>query len=114
MKQNDELSQIFYALSDPTRRSILNRLSAKGEMNVLELASPYKMSLPAISKHLKVLEKSKLIQRSHEAQWRPCQLEAKTLEKADNWISEFRKHWEEKFDRLDEYLKTIQNNKEKK
>ncbi|PJB53326.1 MAG: transcriptional regulator [Bdellovibrio sp. CG_4_9_14_3_um_filter_39_7] len=107
MVTTDSLSLIFSALSDPTRRSILGRL-AHGELSVTELAGPYEMSLPAITKHLKVLEKAKLITRGKEAQWRPCQLEAKSLKKADDWISTYRSHWEESFDRLDEYLKTIQ------
>lgn len=108
MVNSDSLSLIFSALSDPTRRGMLERLS-KGELSVTELGSHYKMSLPAITKHLKVLEKAKLISRGKEAQWRPCQLEAKTLKKADDWLSVYRNHWEESFDRLDDYLKTIQN-----
>jgi len=108
MNSTDSLSLIFSALSDPTRRSILNRLS-KGDLSVTDIAQPYEMSLPAITKHLKVLEKAKLITRGKEAQWRPCQLEAQSLKKADDWISAYRSHWEESFDRLDEYLKTIQN-----
>ncbi len=109
MSAQDSLSLVFSALSDPTRRSILNRLS-KGHLSVTELADPYKnkMSLPAITKHLKVLEKAGLISRRKDAQWRPCQLEAKTLREADDWISYYRTYWEESFDRLDEYLKTIQ------
>lgn len=108
MTGTDSLSLIFSALSDPTRRSILSRLS-QGELSVTDIAQPYEMSLPAITKHLKVLEKAKLITRGKEAQWRPCQLEAKSLKKADDWISAYRSHWEESFDRLDEYLKTIQS-----
>lgn len=107
MNVSDSLSLVFSALSDPTRRSILSRLS-KGHLSVLEIASPYEMSVPAITKHLKVLEKAGLISRSKEAQWRPCQLEAKALKEADDWMSFYRKHWEESFDRLDDYLKEIQ------
>ncbi len=107
MTSADTLSTIFAALSDPTRRSILGRL-ATGELGVTELAAPYAMSLPAITKHLKVLEKAGLIRRGRSAQWRPCQLEAKALKPADDWISAYRKHWEETFDRLDEYLLEIQ------
>jgi DNA-binding transcriptional ArsR family regulator len=110
MGQNDSLSLIFSALSDPTRRSILGRL-AKGDLSVTELAEPYEMSLPAITKHLKVLEKANLISRGKEAQWRPCQLEAQNLKVADDWISAYRRHWEESFDRLDDYLKEIQSSK---
>lgn len=107
MASIDPLSQIFSALGDPTRRSILGRL-ATAELTVSELAEPYDMSLPAITKHLKVLEKANLISRGKEAQWRPCRLEAKNLKKADDWISTYRRHWEESFDRLDDYLKTLQ------
>ena len=84
---------------------------AKREMTVSELAAPYKMSLPAITKHLKVLERANLISRGKKAQWRPCQLEAKELKKADDWLSTYRQYWEESFDRLDIYLETIKNKK---
>ncbi len=107
MTSNDALSQIFSALGDPTRRSILSRL-AESELTVSELAEPYDMSLPAITKHLKVLENAKLISRGKSAQWRPCKLEAQNLKKADEWISAYRKFWDESFDRLDEYLKQLQ------
>ena len=108
----DALSKVFAALADPTRRSILARLS-EGEASVQELAKPFDMSLPAISKHLKVLEKSGLIERRREAQWRHCRLEAKPLEEAVDWMEKYHKLWEERLDRLDEYLREIQK-KEKK
>lgn len=107
MASLDPLSQVFSALSDPTRRSILGRL-ANAELTVLELAEPYDMSLPAITKHLKVLENAKLISRGKTAQYRPCKLEAEPLKKADDWISTYRRFWEESFDRLDDYLQTLQ------
>jgi DNA-binding transcriptional ArsR family regulator len=104
----DELSTIFAALADPTRRAILERL-AQGEASVTELAEPFDMTLPAISKHLKVLERAGLIERGREAQWRPCRLQAEPLKQASNWIGQYRQHWEEKLDRLDEYLKELQS-----
>lgn len=103
----DPISATFAALSDPTRRAILERLSA-GEASVTELAAPFAMSLPAITKHLKVLERAGLISRSREAQWRPCKLEAKPLSEAVEWIEQYRQFWEENFDRLDEYLQELQ------
>jgi DNA-binding transcriptional ArsR family regulator len=109
---SDPLSITFAALADPTRRAILGRL-AKGERSVTELAEPFAMSLPAISKHLKVLERSGLIQRSREAQWRPCRLNAGPLKDAASWLERYRRFWEESFDRLDEYLREMQA-KEKK
>ncbi|HUR98443.1 MAG TPA: metalloregulator ArsR/SmtB family transcription factor [Pyrinomonadaceae bacterium] len=109
----DHLSRVFGALSDPTRRAILDRL-ARGEAGVQEIAQPFEMSLPAISKHLKVLEKAKLIRRGKDAQWRPCALEAAPLKQASDWIGDYRQFWEESFDRLDEYLKEIQLKEEKK
>lgn len=108
MSQQDQLSLIFSALSDPTRRGILTSLSSGKEISVTDLAEPYKMSLPAITKHLKVLEKAGLISRSRDAQIRPCKLEAKALKEVDDWISYYRDLWEESFDRLDEYLKVVQ------
>lgn len=108
----DHLSTTFAALADPTRRAILAKLS-KGEASVNELAGPFKMSLPAVSKHLKVLEKAGLISRSREAQWRPCRLMAEPLREASDWIDRYRDFWEQSFDRLDEYLKELQA-KEKK
>lgn len=108
----DPLSLKFAALADPTRRAILARL-ASGEATVNELAAPFAMSLPAVSKHLKVLERAGLISRGREAQWRPCRLEAAALQPVDEWIAHYRALWEARFDRLDAYLKTIQA-KEKK
>ena len=103
----DHLSSTFQALADPTRRAILARLS-KGEASVTELAAPFSMSMPAISKHLKVLERAKLISRGKEAQWRPCKLEAAPLEAASDWVEQYRAMWEARFDRLDAYLKEVQ------
>src|SRR3981189_3143094 len=103
----DRLSATFAALADPTRRGILARL-ALGETSVTELAKPFKMSGPAVSKHLKVLERAGLITRGREAQWRPCRLEAAPLEEIAGWIEHYRQCWEEKVDRLDEYLQTLQ------
>lgn len=103
----DHLSTIFAALADPTRRAILARLSS-GEASVTELAEPFDMSLPAVSKHLKVLERAGLIERGREAQWRPCRLRANPLREVDDWVEQYRRHWEESFDRLDEYLRQLQ------
>lgn len=103
----DKLSETFAALADPTRRAILTRLSG-GESSVKELAKPFAMSLPAISKHLKVLERAGLIERGREAQWRPCRLHAKPLKDVANWIEQYRQFWEERLDRLDQYLKEMQ------
>ena len=103
----DCLSITFAALADPTRRAILTRL-ASGEASVTDLAAPFKMSLPAISKHLKVLERSGLIARGREAQWRPCRLKAKPMKEAVDWLENYRKFWEESFDRLDVYLRELQ------
>lgn len=103
----DKLSETFAALADPTRRAILTRLS-RGESSVKELAKPFAMSLPAISKHLKVLERAGLIERGREAQWRPCRLHAKPLKDVANWIEQYRQFWEERLDRLDQYLKEMQ------
>src|SRR5215213_6918050 len=100
---SDRLSTTFAALADPTRRAILGRL-AKGEKSVTELAAPFEMSLPGISKHLKVLERAGLITRGRDAQWRPCRLEAKPLREVASWVEQYRKFWDESFDRLDEYL----------
>ena len=108
----DHLSVTFAALADPTRRAILARLS-KGEASVTELAEPFDMSLPAISKHLKVLENAGLITRGRDAQWRPCRIEAARLKEVSDWLSHYRRFWEESFDRLDEYLHELQK-KEKK
>jgi DNA-binding transcriptional ArsR family regulator len=102
----DALTTVFGALADPTRRAILSRLSA-GEAPVKELARPFKLSGPAITKHLKVLERAGLITRSRDAQRRPCRIEAAPLREAASWIEEYRRFWEESFDRLDAYLKTV-------
>src|ERR1700741_535847 len=109
---DDRLSATFAALSDPTRRAILARL-ALGETTVMDLAEPFAMSLPAISKHLKVLENAGLIARGREAQWRPCQLTAGPLKDAATWLEHYRPFWEQSFDRLDTYLRAVQR-KEKK
>ena len=97
----------FSALADPTRRAILARLSS-GEASVTELAGPFAMSLPAVSKHLKVLERAGLIARGREKQWRPCRLEAGPLKDADDWLQSYRRFWEESLDRLDAYLREVQ------
>ena len=99
----DRLSATFAALADPTRRAILARLST-GEASVTELAEPFEMSLPAISKHLKVLERAGLIARGREAQWRPCRLEAGPLKEVADWVEHYRRFWTDSFDRLDQYL----------
>ena len=102
----DRLSETFGALADPTRRAILGRL-ASGEASVTELAAPFDMSMPAISKHLKVLERAGLITRGREAQWRPCRLQATPLQDVAGWIEHYRKFWEQSFDRLDDYLREL-------
>jgi DNA-binding transcriptional ArsR family regulator len=104
----DTLSHTFQALADPTRRAILARL-ARGEASVNELAEPFHMSQPAISKHLKVLERAGLISRSRDAQYRPCKLEPQALQGADAWIEDFRKLWEARLDRLEAYLAKLQH-----
>ena len=108
----DPLSLTFAALADPTRRAILAKL-ASGECSVTELAKPFDMSLPAVSKHLRVLERAGLIARGREAQWRPCRLEATPLKDVDAWLERYRLFWEQSFDRLDKYLVKLQA-KEKK
>jgi len=108
----DRLSTILSALADPTRRAILARL-ALGETSVTELAEPFDMSLPAVSKHLKVLEHAGLIARGRAAQWRPCRLEAAALKDVDDWLERYRRFWDESLDRLDDYLLRLQA-KEKK
>src|ERR1700743_1644622 len=108
----DPLSTTFAALADPTRRAILSRL-ALGETSVSELAEPFDMSLPAISRHLKVLEHAGLIARGREAQWRPCRLEAGPLKDVSGWIETYRQFWEQRFDRLDDYLRKIQKAEKK-
>ena len=107
MTTEDKLSRTFHALADPTRRAILARL-ASGEATVNELAAPFDISLPAISKHLKVLEQAGLISRGRDAQYRPCRLEPAPLNDAVSWIESHRQHWEESFDRLAGYLETLQ------
>ena len=104
----DRLSATFAALADPTRRAILARL-ATGEKSVNDLAEPFEMSLPAVSKHLKVLESAGLIARGREAQWRPCRLEAAPLREISNWVERYRRFWERSFDQLDAYLREIQS-----
>jgi DNA-binding transcriptional ArsR family regulator len=103
----DRLSSTFAALADPTRRAILARL-ALGETSVTELAEPFDMSLPAVSKHLKVLERAGLIARGREAQWRPCRIEPRALKEVDDWLERYRRFWEQSFDRLDDYLRELQ------
>jgi DNA-binding transcriptional ArsR family regulator len=103
----DQLSMTLTALADPTRRAILARLS-RGEATVMELAEPFKLSLPGVSKHLKVLQRAGLITQGRKAQWRPCRLEAGPLKDVADWTAQYRHFWEESFDRLDEYLKELQ------
>src|SRR6478609_5788762 len=105
--ETDPLSATLSALADPTRRAILARL-ANGATSVTELAEPFSMSLPAVSKHLKVLERAGLIERGRTAQWRPCRLQAGPLKEAASWIASYRQFWEASFDRLDDYLRTLQ------
>ena len=109
----DKLSLTFTALADPTRRAILARLSL-GETSVKELAKPFDISAPAITKHLKVLENAGLISRGREAQWRPCRIETEPLKEISDWVSEYREFWEASFDRLDAYLKTMTEKKKSK
>jgi DNA-binding transcriptional ArsR family regulator len=109
--QPDPLSTTFAALADPTRRAILARL-AKGNAMVTELAAPFNISLPAISKHLKVLQRAGLIEQGRQAQWRPCRLKPERLRDVADWVGEYRPHWEESFERLDAYLRELQDDKE--
>jgi DNA-binding transcriptional ArsR family regulator len=109
----DHLSSTFAALADPTRRAILARL-ASGEKSVTELAQPFAMSMPAISKHLRVLERAGLIARGREAQWRPRRLEAQPLKEVADWVEHYRRFWEESFDRLDAYLQQLQKKETKR
>jgi DNA-binding transcriptional ArsR family regulator len=110
----DRLSNTFAALADPTRRAILARL-ASGQASVTELAAPFQMTMPAVSKHLKVLERAGLIARSRDAQWRPCRLEGERLREVAEWMEQYRRFWDESFDRLDDYLQSTQRvHKEKK
>jgi DNA-binding transcriptional ArsR family regulator len=106
----DPLSLTLSALADPTRRAILARLS-KGESSVNDLARPFAMSLPAVSKHLKVLERAKLIERSRSAQWRPCKLAPEPLKEVSGWLEQYRKLWDDRLDRLEQYLGDIQPKK---
>jgi len=109
----DHLSETFAALADPTRRAILARL-ANGEASVTKLAEPFDMSLPAVSKHLKVLERAGLIARGRAAQWRPCRLEASALKDIDDWIGQYRKLWEQGFERPDSYRRDLQATEKKR
>jgi len=109
---SDRLSATFAALADPTRRAILARLQS-AEVSVTELAEPFSMSLPAVSKHLKVLERAGLIARGREAQWRPCRLEASPLKQVADWVAHYRRFFDESFDQLDDYLEELKK-KEKK
>jgi DNA-binding transcriptional ArsR family regulator len=111
MKQtpdNDPLTATFAALADPTRRAILARLAA-GEATVTELAAPFDMSLPGISKHLRVLQRAGLIEQGRQAQWRPCRLQPEPLRNVADWVGQYRRHWEESFERMDAYLRELQN-----
>jgi len=108
MLTEDKLDATFAALADPTRRAILSRLSG-GAASVSELAAPFDMSMPAVSKHLKVLQRAGLIVRGRAAQWRPCKLNAQPLKQVAQWVERYRKNWEESFDRLDAYLKELQS-----
>src|SRR5437870_2400890 len=112
MQSTHGLDSTFSALADPTRRAILARL-ASGAASVTELGQPFDMSLPAISKHLKVLERAGLIARGRNAQWRPCQLQPQPLKDAADWLEHYRRFWEESFDRLDDYLRKLQKQEKK-
>jgi DNA-binding transcriptional ArsR family regulator len=109
----DQLSATFAALADPTRRAILSRL-ASGEASVTELAEPFEMSMPAVSRHLRVLEHAGLIARGRDAQWRPCRLEAAPLRDVAAWVEHYRRFWEQSLDRLDDYLKDLKKKEKKK
>ncbi len=109
----DQLSATFAALADPTRRAILARL-ASGESSVKELAAPFKMTPPAVTKHLKVLQRAGLITRSRRAQWRPCKLEAAPLRDVAGWVEQYRRFWEERIDRLEDYLRELQSQEKKR
>ena len=113
MQPRDPLSSTFAALADPTRRAILSRLAA-GESSVTALAEPFAMSLPAVTKHLKVLERAGLITRTRKAQWRPCRLEAKRLREVSAWIEQYRRFWDERIDRLEAYLLKLEANDQPK
>jgi DNA-binding transcriptional ArsR family regulator len=107
MVSGDHLSDVFFALADPTRRAILARLTA-GEASVTELAEPFDMSMPAVTKHLKVLERAGLVTRGREAQWRPVRLDPEPLREVSGWLEAYRRFWDESLDRLDDYLQAIQ------
>ena len=109
----DQLSMTFAALADPTRRAILARL-ADGETSVTELARPFEMSLPAVTKHLKVLQRAGLVTQGRQAQWRPCRLEARPLQDVAHWVEQYRRFWSDRFDRLEDYLKEIQADEKKR
>jgi DNA-binding transcriptional ArsR family regulator len=109
--ESDALTTTFAALADPTRRAILARL-AHGEATVTELAAPFDMSLPGISKHLKVLQRAGLIEQGRQAQWRPCRLAPEPLREVATWVEQYRRHWEESFDRLSDYLRELQASQE--
>ncbi len=109
----DSLSTTFAALADPTRRAILARL-AHGDASVTDLAAPFKISLPAVSRHLKVLQRAGLITQGREAQWRPCRLEPKPLKAVDDWIEQYRTTWEERIDRLNDYLRSVHGAKRRR
>lgn len=111
MDQTDQLSATFFALADPTRRAILARLS-RGEASVTELSAPFAMSQPAISKHLRVLERAGLIERGRQAQWRPRRLKAGPLREVADWVGQYRRHWEASFDRLDIYLRELKDSQD--
>jgi DNA-binding transcriptional ArsR family regulator len=108
MAAGDHLSMTLTALADPTRRAILARL-ARGEATVTELARPFNLSLPAVSKHLKVLQRAGLVTQERKAQWRPCRLEAAPLKDVADWVERYRQFWDASFDRLDDYLRELQN-----
>jgi DNA-binding transcriptional ArsR family regulator len=113
MNPDTQLDRVFAALADPIRRAILARLST-GEATVNEIAAPIPISLPSVSKHLKVLEGAGLISRGRDAQWRPCRLEAKALREVDDWLARYRRHWEGSFDKMDSYLAELANKKDSK
>ncbi len=112
MQSADPLSETLFALADPTRRAILERL-ARGPASVNEIAAPFEISLPAVSKHLKVLESAGLISRAREAQWRPCQLEPNALKRVDDWLERYRRYWTGSFDKMDAYIAKLKKEKRK-
>lgn len=107
MQAQDQLSQTFAALANPTRRAILAQLATGGEASVQDLAKPFEMTLPAISKHLKVLEHAGLITRGRDAQWRPCKINAAPLREVSAWTEQYKRHWQERLDRLDDYVQKL-------